>query len=323
MDFMRYLAFSLLITSLVSCSPDADDQAKDTSRPVINVPEFNAEFAYQQVANQVAFGPRVPNSAAHDSCADWLQTQLAEYAHEVLVQEAEVEAYDGTILGMKNIIAAFNPDAKRRILLCAHWDTRPFADQDTINIDQPILGANDGGSGVGVLLEVARVLAQNPIPLGVDIILFDTEDYGISEAQDSYCLGSQYWAKNKHKSGYRAAFGILLDMVGAQDAVFRMEGTSMAFAPQVMRDVWDVAARLGYSDRFLYERANPLTDDHYYINSIAGIKTIDIIHNDSRTRTGFGSYWHTHQDNMDIIDQSALKAVGQTVLGVLYSENAK
>jgi len=214
-------------------------------------------------------------------------------------------------------------NAKKRLLLCAHWDTRHVADQGNEDINQPIEGANDGGSGVGVLLEIARQLQLKAPNAGVDIIFFDVEDQGQPDyitpmKRDTYCLGSQFWSKTPHVPGYTAQNGILLDMVGAKDAVFTLEGTSMYFAPEWMRKVWDAAIQLGHSKYFNYNRTDPITDDHLYINQIKGIPTIDIIHYDRNTRSGFGSYWHTHNDNMEVIDKATLQAVGETVLAVTY-----
>lgn len=292
------------------------------------VPYFSADSAYYFVERQVAFGPRVPNTQAHTDCARYLEETLGRFAHEVMIQEARVRAFDGTVLNIKNIIGSFNPESKNRILLCAHWDSRPFADHDPdpANHYTPILGANDGASGVGVLLEIARQISLNPVDYGIDIIFFDAEDYGEHQSvqtrsNDSWALGSQYWARNPHKPNYTARFGILLDMVGASDAVFTMEGTSMYYAPDVMKRVWDIAHQIGYGSYFSYRRTNPIVDDHTYINEIIRIPTIDIIHYGTDTYTGFFEQWHTLGDNMDVIDKSTLKAVGKTVLTVVYLEN--
>lgn len=293
-------------------------------------PPFNADSAYGYIQTQVQFGPRIPNSIAHKKCEEYLITSLSRHGWQVVTQPFEVKAFDNKILKATNIIASFNPDATKRILLAAHWDTRPFADQDSVNKNKPIDGANDGASGVGVLLEIARTItasAEKP-KIGIDIILFDAEDYGQPEnsgyvpMQDSYCLGSQYWAKTPHKPLYKAYYGILLDMVGAKNAVFAMEGTSMMYAAEVMKKVWNIAAQLGYGSVFIPQTTDPIIDDHYYINKIAKIPTIDIIeYNPQREEAYFGYYWHTHNDNISIIDKNTLKAVGQVVLQTLYNES--
>ena len=297
---------------------------------VVNAPSFNADTAYHYIERQVSFGPRVPNTAAHDTAAEWITGTLEQFADNVIVQRTTVQAYDGTMLNIQNIIGSFNPQVKKRILLCAHWDTRPIADwdKDPERRDEPILGANDGGSGVGVLLEIARQMKEEGIDIGVDIIFFDAEDYGQPRnsggrpKDDTWCLGSQYWARNPHVPGYDAYYGILLDMVGAENSTFSLEQISMTYASFVMKKVWSTAHELGYSRYFINQRTGPITDDHYYINTIANIPCIDIINRDLTTQTGFGPYWHTHDDNMDIISKDVLKAVGQTVLQVVYEEAA-
>ncbi len=334
----KLLVFIFLpVMSLIIACGDSEqkkDETKDLQKTekkeqqsIKQAPEFNSDSAYYYIQKQVAFGPRVPNSKEHAACAEWLKNKLASFnGWEVQIQEFKARAFDDKILNGKNIIASYNKNASKRILLFAHWDTRPFADQDSINKNKPIPGANDGGSGVGVLLEIARQISSNPINIGVDIILFDAEDYGqpegtmIPRKPDTYCLGSQYWAKNPHVPGYRAYYGILLDMVGAKDAIFTMEATSMYYASNVVEKVWAIAHKLGYGNYFIYKRTDGITDDHYYVNTIAGIPSIDIIQYDPETRSNFGKYWHTHNDNMDIIDRNTLKAVGQTLLQVLYNE---
>lgn len=286
-------------------------------------PAFNADSAYGFVAKQVAFGPRVPNSAAQKKCAEWLEAKLRSYAKEVIVQEAKVTAYTGEELQMYNIIARFKPENPNRVLLFSHWDTRPWADQDKNNGKGKLDGADDGGSSTAVLLEIARLLAQTPPDAGVDIILFDTEDYGAKEGYpDSYCLGSQYWGKNPPIPGYFAKFGILLDMVGAKGAKFAKEGFSMQKAPSVVAKLWDSAAKQGYGDYFTDEITGGVTDDHVYVNRYTGIPCVDIInhgkHNPSESN--FGGHWHTQGDNLKNIDKATLKAVGQTVLDVVYNE---
>jgi len=227
---------------------------------------------------------------------------------------------DGKTVPMMNIISKFNPSAKNRILLCAHWDTRPWADEDSERMEEPILGANDGGSGVGVLMSIAKQLSETPVNIGVDIIFFDVEDYGKSSVQDSYFLASQDWAKDAGKKGYKSNYGILLDMVGAADAIFYQEAFSKVTAQHVLDKVWSAANKAGYSSYFNYGQVPPVTDDHRYVNLHTQIPIIDIIQFNGHE--GFGGFWHTHEDNMDVISKSTLKAVGQTVMQVIYEENA-
>lgn len=315
-------ALSLTIVCLVAAAFACGGQTG--TKP--GAAEFDASSAYAFVKKQVEFGPRVPGTPAHDACANWFVTTLKAWTPDVVVQEFKARAYDGRPLAGRNIVASFNAGAKDRILLCAHWDSRPFSDHDPdpANHYRPVMGANDGASGVGVLLEVARCLSVKPPAVGVDILLLDLEDFGEHAnagggSADSWGLGSQYWAKNPHTPGYRARFGILLDMVGDAGARFLMEGTSMYYAPTVVRKVWGVARDLGLSRYFVNQESDPLIDDHLYINRTAGIPTIDIIDYDP-ARGGFPASWHTAGDTLDKIDKKPLEAVGRTVLAVIRGE---
>jgi Zn-dependent M28 family amino/carboxypeptidase len=243
-----------------------------------------------------------------------------------MIQPFVSQTFDGTKINGKNIIGSFFPENTRRILLAAHWDSRPFADQDPnpANRDKPIDGANDGASGVGVLLEIARQLKEKTPEIGVDIIFFDSEDWGTHNSQnetgDWWCLGSQHWAKTPHVAGYKADFGILLDMVGAPNAKFMQEGVSNYYASRIVSKVWSKAYRSGHKNYFLNLPSNSITDDHYYVNKIAKIPMINIIHQDVNSETGFTSTWHTLQDHIFNIDKNTLYVVGTTVLGVIYDE---
>jgi hypothetical protein len=237
--------------------------------------------------------------------------------------------YDGKKLQGTNIIAQFQPAIAKRILLSSHWDARSIADKDSIRKNEPIDAANDGASGVGVLLEIARNLheTKNKPAVGVDIVLFDLEDHGEPEdytgehKPNSWALGSQHWAANLVPANYRPYYGILLDMVGGKGAMFPHEGTSMQYAPGIVRSVWATAADLGFSNLFVDQDAFGISDDHTAVNEIAKIQMIDMI--DLRAVNGgfeFGSFHHTHADNLANIDKTTLKAVGQTLLQVLYRE---
>ncbi|NNC96094.1 MAG: M28 family peptidase [Chitinophagales bacterium] len=316
--------FLFVLSSCVQESGKKQEPVKSAKTYFADCPEFDKDLAYDLIQMQVDFGPRIPGTEAHRACSDSMIRYLEKYSDRVLVQNDKVETYNGKIFEAKNIIASFNPEAPKRILLCAHYDTRPFADQDPLNPTGTFSGANDGASGTGVLLSIAKSISEHPIELGIDIILFDVEDYGQPEnvrkyKPDTYCLGSQSWAKNPHVKNYRAQFGILLDMVGAKNAVFPREGVSMQYAPTITTEIWDVANLLGYSKYFDYSVSKPITDDHLYINKIAGIPTIDIIHLDKHNQFRFGDFWHTHDDNMSIIDKATLTAVGQSVIQVVYN----
>ena len=325
---MRNILFVSLLLILSSCSKPGKQVQSETVSKTVAVPEFSADSAYKFVKQQVDFGPRVPNSAVHKACAEYLENSLKQFGAKVIVQEADLKAFDGKILKAKNIIGSFNPENETRVLLFSHWDSRPWADHDANknNHKTPVLGANDGASGVGVLLEIARVLNKQKLDIGVDIIFFDAEDYGApenlatTENEDSWCLGTQYWAKNMHVPGYRARFGILLDMVGAPQAKFYREQISDYYAKQVVDKVWSQASSLGFGNYFINESGGGVTDDHVYVNQLAGIPSIDIIHYDPNAASGFASYWHTTNDTMENIDKSTLQAVGITLLNVIYNE---
>ncbi len=324
----KLFLISLVLLSIFSC--DNKQNSKPVAQPApqvkqVVIPDFNADSAYNYVKKQLDFGPRVPGSAAHKQCAEWFVDFFGDKADTVYVQNFRTRLYDGRGIDGKNIIAAFNPEAKKRILLAAHWDSRPFADHDPDknNWNTPIDGANDGASGVGVLMEVARILKDNPINVGVDIILFDLEDYGAPYflnlmTNDDWALGSQYWAKNPHIYNYRAYFGILLDMVGAPNPKFPKEYYSQQFAPALSNDVWRVARELGYDEYFTNELGHPINDDHIYVNAIARIPMIDIIHLENNSESSFYPYWHTVKDNIEQIDPKTLGMVGDVVVNVLY-----
>lgn len=328
---MKHIMMPLLLAAVValSCgnSKSKQSDAAESIPAQVIVPAFDADSAYSYVKSQVDFGPRVPGSSAHKACADWLIGKLSSCGAQMHVQRAQLQRYDGEMIDAVNIIASFDPDNMKRVMLCAHWDSRPWADHDddAANHRKPILGANDGASGVGVLLEIARLITLNKPEIGVDIILFDAEDSGTpsfdSENYDdaSWCLGSQYWAHNPHKQGYTARYGVLLDMVGAKDAVFYREGFSSDYASAVLDKVWGKAAELGYSHLFVNDYSSYINDDHVPVNQIARIPCIDIIHNNPTT-TGFGEFWHTVNDDMSVIDKEMLSVVGTVVLNVIYSE---
>ena len=325
-QMLRNCIFLLLCCLLFACSTEPEQQTKEVPKAKIEVPIFNPDSAYYFVEKQVSFGPRVISSNPWKNCAIWLEKKFKTYTPNVLVQEAPITTYDGKKHTLKNIIASFSPEKNNRIALFAHWDSRHIADHDTKNQDAPILGANDGGSGVGVLLELARQFSIKNPTIGVDIILFDAEDYGQPEdskfpiMQDSWCLGSQHWSKNPHKVNYYARYGILLDMVGAKNATFRKEEISSYYAPNILEKVWRKANQLGYGNHFVFENAKQIVDDHLYVNQITGIPTIDIIEYDPATESNFNKHWHTHKDDMGNIDKNTLNAVGQTLLEVIYNE---
>ncbi|NCT14634.1 MAG: hypothetical protein COW67_03070 [Flavobacteriales bacterium CG18_big_fil_WC_8_21_14_2_50_32_9] len=330
------ILFFISIGFLLACGNDKQDAQKPkqqlqtsptkTAFIAIEKPEFDEDSAYLYVKQQVDFGPRFPNNEAHTKCAIFLKKKLSSLGLETQIQEGKATTFNNKNIIIKNIIGSYKPELQKRILLFAHWDSRPFADHDEKDKTKPILGANDGASGVGILLEVARQLELKQPKIGIDIIFFDAEDYGqpsslmVQSNSDSWCLGSRYWAKNPHKTNYSADFGILLDMVGNSNPQFTKEGISMKYAPQIVNKVWGVAARLGYQHIFVNKETFFVgIDDHQPINEIMGIPSIDIIHYEESTGN-FHHSWHTHDDNMDVIDKSTLKIVGETILAVIYQE---
>lgn len=329
MTHILYIA--LLACSLIACNQSKSQQKENTTVsqaiPNTSTPSFNADSAYAYVENQVKFGPRVPNTPAHKACGNYLASELRRFGAKVYEQEATLTAYDNTLLEAKNIIGSFNPDNEKRIMLFAHWDSRPYSDHDPdpANYRKPIDGADDGASGVGALLEIARQIGQNDPGVGIDIIFFDAEDYGTPEFVDDYepdtwCLGTQFWGKTPHVPNYRADYGILLDMVGAKGATFFKERTSLSKAGNIVEMVWSTARDLGYGKYFINATGGAITDDHEYVIKTRNIPCIDIINYDPDSSHGFGWYWHTQKDNMDNIDRETLHAVGQTVLEVIYKK---
>lgn len=335
MNFLRNTLVTTVLlagTALISCGnsskKDSGSSEETTeNETIITAPAFSSDSAYQYIADQVAFGPRVPNTPAHKACGDYLAKQLERFGAKVYNQSADLIAYDGTILKARNIVGVYNPENKNRVLLCAHWDSRPYADQDKEeNHHRAIDGANDGASGVGVLLEIARQIQMQAPAIGIDIAFFDAEDYGIPEfyegsyKQNTWCLGSQYWGRIPHVTDYKARFGILLDMVGGKNATFYYEGYSSRTANRAMKKIWKMAERLGFSNYFIKKDGGEVTDDHVYVNQLRQFPCVDIIHYDSEGNTGFNPTWHTLNDNLEHIDKSTLQAVGQTVMGVIYNE---
>jgi Zn-dependent M28 family amino/carboxypeptidase len=331
MNRSRIALFLLLVFALTGAyfvwKPAAQVPAAEVN--IVETPDFKADSAYAFIEKQVQFGPRVPGSEASQNTLKFLVAKLKSYGWTVTEQPFTAFRYDGKKLQGTNIIAQFQPAIAKRILLSSHWDARSIADKDSVRKNEPIDAANDGASGVGVLLEIARNLheTKNKPAVGVDIVLFDLEDHGEPEdytgehKPNSWALGSQHWAANLVPANYRPYYGILLDMVGGKGAMFPHEGTSMQYAPGIVRSVWATAADLGYSNLFVDQDAFGISDDHTAVNEIAKIQMIDLI--DLRASNGgfeFGSFHHTHADNLANIDKSTLKAVGQTLLQVLYRE---
>lgn len=300
---------------------------------------FSADSAYSYIAQQVAFGARVPATEEHAACGDWLHSQLARFGAQVQNQYGTMTNYAGEEQPLRNIVAFFEGSTTNAILLCAHWDSRPWSDEEPLYEDRftPVIGANDGASGVGVILEILRQLsirkAQGEFTPSVQIVFFDCEDMGTpthytgKERPDTWCLGSQYWAReykqsivNGKLSICKCQYGILLDMVGDPSATFPREYFSVNYAGNYVEQLWRMASRLGYGRYFVNQTAYPITDDHYYVNTIANIPCVDIIDYKPQNGTGFAEWWHTQHDDMRNINPQTLQAVGQTVITTICSK---
>lgn len=335
------ILFFLTMATVIftSCEPEAPKtsvvETKPEAKPQVKIPKFDENRAFENVKKQVEFGPRVTNSPGHAACKKWLVETMEGYADNVIQQDFSAKAYTGTVLNGTNIIAQFNPKAAKRICIAAHWDTRHIADSDLCESDcrKPVDGADDGGSGVGILLEIARNLKEQPVSYGVDLVLFDAEDHGaeddgnenktdaeIMASVNSWGLGSQYWSKNLHTPGYNPKYAILLDMVGARNARFPKEELSRRVNPSLVNKIWDLGQKMGYTSYFVNENGTQVTDDHYFVNRDAGIRMIDIINLSPEAGRTFGDHWHTHNDNIENIEPRTLRAVGQVMLAVLYRE---
>ena len=286
----------------------------------IDIPVFNYDSAFSFIEKQISFGPRNLSSEGAILCLNYLKQKLNLYADNVIIQTSKTKTYDNKEHDFFNIIAEFNPENPNRIFLCAHWDTRHIAENDPFEKNKPIIGANDGGSGVGVLIEIARIIKNNPIGVGIDIILFDAEDHGTDSNVNSWCLGSQYWSKNPHKKNYWAKYGVLLDMVGGENAQFTIEGGSYKYAEKYVEKIWNKGNELGYGNYFVYDKTKEIIDDHFFINRIIGIPTLDIIEYDYQTESNFNKHWHTHKDELSIISKETLNAVGETLINIIYNE---
>lgn len=322
---------ALFLTAMFVVLSCGGRKASTTSTPAVATDEleFSADSAYSYIKKQTDFGPRVPNTDSQLKCSVWLMNKLAEFGADTYLQGFESVTFDKTKIRCYNIIGSYNPDCSTRIILCSHWDSRPWADNDAdpANWTKPVDAANDGASGVAVILEIARQLQKKAPQIGVDCIFFDAEDWGPGESykgqhlETYWGLGTQFWAKKPHVENYRARYAILLDMVGGKGAAFCREKYSMMFCKQVVDKVWGAAGRLGYGSLFLPVDGSYVTDDHYFINTIAKIPAIDIVpYLPQCPQSYFGPTWHTTQDNIDNIDKNVLEAVGKTLLEVIYNE---
>ncbi len=297
-------------------STSTSDAAATTASTAVERKAFDGQAALTLTQQQCDFGPRVPGTPAHAKCAEWLTTTLRDCCDTVIVQTGTVQTFKSGKINAKNIIGVINPEASQRLLLLAHWDTRPWADNDpdAANHSKPVIGANDGASGVAVLLQLARQLNAEKTELGIDIVLVDVEDMGENDNEDSWGLGTQYWVAHPHVAGYKPLFGILLDMVGSPDATFTREYFSTQYASGFVDLVWNNAA----GSHFINSQGGAVTDDHVFVNR-AGIPCVDIIDMRANSETGFCPEWHTVDDTMGHISPATLAEVGQTLLNVIAS----
>lgn len=317
---MKSVLVLICILAISGCmenkpKPGPDKQQSQQVKMSVQIPSLSGERAFKLLVRQTDFGPRNPGSQGHAACLDYLAAELRKYADNVKLQEFTHIGYNGERLQLTNIIAAFKPEETDRILLCAHWDTRPRAenDENKSRRNEPILGANDGASGVAVLLEMAALFKQTPPRIGVDIVLFDGEDYGMEGDIQRYLLGARYFAANK-PSDYAPRFGVLLDMVGDKYLDIPKEQHSLTYAPDVIALIWNKARELGYP-QFVDQVGELMTDDHLPLNE-AGIKTVDLIDFDYPDPTN--RFWHSHQDIPENCSPESLEAVGTVLIHVVY-----
>lgn len=330
----KHLFLLPLLALAVACkNPHAATSGDtDADTAALTQVKFCADSALATIQAQCAFGPRVPNSEAHRACGNYIVARFKTLGLEVQEQHADLKAWDGRTLKARNIIASYKPERKERLIICTHWESRPWADADPDSAKhrEPVMAANDGASGVAVMLEVARLLNELKPAVGIDFICFDAEDYGAPYWADDrapadgsdWCMGSRYWAQHPHKAGYTARYGILLDMVGGSDARYCYEGYSMRFARELMVRLWDVAQRAGAAQLFSPEEGGWAQDDHVPMNEIAGIPTVDIIPCVEGEKT-FGATWHTTADTPENISTATLQGVGQTLLQFLAEERGE
>ena len=324
------LLFSIIfITAFAACSSKKENKKLELPyklKVVANIGFFNEDSAYNFVKKQLSFGPRNPNSEGHQKALEYFKKKLSDYSDKLETETFTYPGYDGEKLILTNLIAKFNPEKKKRIFIAAHWDTRPRADMEvlTSRANKPIPGANDGASGVAVVLELARIFKLYRPSIGIDLILFDGEDYGKENDLDNYCLGSKYFAANyKEKNNY--LFGIVLDMVGDRGAGFFPEYYSELYASEINKLVWDAGMKLGLSKFRDNTVKYQVYDDHVPLNK-AGIKTIDII--DAGLIQNVAplqrrAYWHTLKDNIKNISKDSLGQVGRLVASIVYGLEIK
>ena len=282
-----------------------------------NVPRFDEDHAFSYLVAQCDFGPRNPGSDGYYACLDYLITELDQSANEIILQDFSYqEQRYNKRYNLENIIARYNPDSEFQTVISAHWDTRPWADQEDLrqDRDQPIIGANDGASGVAILLELARIMGENPPPIGVNLVFFDGEDLGVPGENATYCQGSRFFAKNLPIP--RPDEAINLDMVGDKQLVLPIERYSLEYHPKLVRHLWDRAKDMGL-DAFIGRVDYAIYDDHIPLNEIAGIPSIDII--DFKYPNSYANFWHTLNDIPENCSEESLGQVGDLMVDYIYN----
>ncbi|MBO4661764.1 MAG: M28 family peptidase [Bacteroidaceae bacterium] len=334
-NYWLYTVVLCAIVALAGCKGrlKQDNWTGLDTIPLSPCPVFEADSAMNHIRTQCSFGPRMTGTPEADACAMWIERKFASYGCTVTEHNATVTTWEGRQLPCRNIIASLNPEAKDRVVICSHWDTRPWADNDPdeSNHHTPILGANDAASGVAVMLEMARIIRSMPLKnYGIDFICFDAEDMGIpqwaedentEDSQDTWCLGSRAWAEQAANDAYSARYGILLDMVGGRGTSFARERVSMQYALPIVDMLWNLAIQIGYGDYFDLREGGSLVDDHVNVNTIAGIPCIDVVPFCTDASSSFGPTWHTVADTPENIDPAVLQAVGQSIIQMLYNDD--
>lgn len=286
-----------------------------------NVPRFDESHAFSYLVAQCDFGPRNPGSDGYYACLDYLITELDQSANEIILQDFSYqERRYNKQYNLENIIARFNPDSEFQTVISAHWDTRPWADQEDLrqDRDQPIIGANDGASGVAILLELAKIMGENPPPIGVNLVFFDGEDLGVPGENNTYCQGSRFFAKNLPIP--RPDEAINLDMVGDKQLVLPIERYSLEYHPKLVRHLWDRAKEMGL-DAFIGRVDYAIYDDHIPLNEIAGIPSIDII--DFKYPNSYANFWHTMNDIPENCSEESLGQVGDLMVDYIYNREGQ
>jgi glutaminyl-peptide cyclotransferase len=306
---MRWLAGAMIFT-LTGASCAGDEKAADAAAAVTTT-EFSGETALGYVKAQLDFGSRVPGSQAHSRAGEWLVAQFRERADTVIEQRWTHRTIDGKSLPMRNVLARFKPDATRRLLFLAHWDSRPVSDaaEDPAQRSIPVPGANDGASGVAVLLALADALKATPPEVGIDLLLVDGEDYGNFTTNTDVLIGSTHFAANPPSPDYAIEYGVLLDMIGDADLRIPYEEHSINAAPNVVQKVWAKAQAMGYGGIFVPQNMGPVTDDHIPLLR-KGWKVINVIDIDYCCH-------HKPTDTIDKVSARSLKIVGDVMLSLI------